>query len=309
MAEQNADQRRWIVVSNQRAGSGQGQPALDQLLAKSNTKAELRVVRSPRALTRTMNKAAHDALERGAILVAHGGDGTVNLAARLALELQIPLGVLPGGTYNYFARELGMPVALEGAVQALASSGIETVHLASVNGHPFVLNLSLGLHSRLLRERERDMRELGRSRWVVAWSTLKGLLRPQPRLRLQLHGPHDSQKLEAAALTVIRSPLQRQELGLDTDHQSLTLMSSAAQSRWELLRAALHLRLGKAHAEPTLAVHQANGFELHALRGRHNRRLQVAVDGEQRRLRLPLKIALDEHPLAVARPAETTPIP
>src|SRR5689334_7815847 len=67
-------------------------------------------------------------LERAAgeaeMLLAGGGDGTVSAAAGVAYKYGIPLGVVPAGTMNLFARSLGLPLKLEDALEALAAGEV-----------------------------------------------------------------------------------------------------------------------------------------------------------------------------------------
>lgn len=293
----------WIVVTNRRAGGGKWLPELRSALDQCALDVDLRIAESGRSLKRVVNRAARDAKEADALLVLHGGDGTLNYGVQVALQEQIAIGMLPGGTFNYYTRELGLPNDLGAAVQAIANGQTRPVTIATVNDAPFLLNVSLGLHSRLLRERERDMQQLGRSRWVAAWSTAKGLLRRQSPVKLRLVDDQNDTQVRAAALTVIRNPIQLEELGLPTDpERKLALMISAAQSRWELLRAALHLHLRRPHAEPTLQTRASERFELHATSGRRQRRMRLSIDGESRKLKLPLRFELLKDRLRIQLP-------
>lgn len=293
----------WIVVTNSRSGASDQLTNLRNALEQGHPNIHLRVAKSGRSLQRHMLAAAREAKATGALLVAHGGDGTLNLAVAQALEHDIPLAVLPGGTFNYFARELGIPKDPVEAIKSVRQGQLQAVDIAAINGQPFLLNVSLGLHSRLLRERERDMRQLGRSQLVAAWSTLKGLLRRQSPLNLRLVDRQRDDRVRAAALTIIRSPIQIDELGLSGARDGdLALMMSAAGSRWELLRAALHLRLRRPHAEPTLQVRRSDQFELHSNARRTKRRIRLSIDGESRELTLPLSIAVLKGKLRIALP-------
>ena len=88
------------------------------------------------------------ALERSArntgidVMIAGGGDGTISAAARACWQAGMPLGVLPAGTMNLFARSLGLfPLDLEAALAALARSEITPVDISSVNGMGFIITI------------------------------------------------------------------------------------------------------------------------------------------------------------------------
>src|SRR6185503_7185385 len=76
--------------------------------------------------------------ERYNLIVAAGGDGTVSAVASQIVACDTELGVLPLGTLNHFARDLGLPLALEEAVAAVCTGEVTTVDLASVNDRIFI---------------------------------------------------------------------------------------------------------------------------------------------------------------------------
>ena len=103
----------------------------------------------PRALDRARAWAeAHD----GA-LVAAGGDGTLNAVAQVAHGLGCPMGVLPHGTFNYFARSHGLPLDLDEGMRALLRAEPRPVQVGQVNGRVFLVNASLGLYPQIVPSR------------------------------------------------------------------------------------------------------------------------------------------------------------
>lgn len=95
--------------------------------------------------------AADDALDA---IVAGGGDGTVSCAAARAWRHGKPLGVLPAGTMNLFARSIGMPLDVMAAAPALARATVRNCDIATANGRPFVHQFSVGMQSRMIVERK-----------------------------------------------------------------------------------------------------------------------------------------------------------
>lgn len=89
------------------------------------------------------------------LMVAGGGDGTVSLAAGLAWKSGQVLGIIPAGTVNLVARSAGIPLDIEQAARALAGGRVEAVDIATANGRPFMHQFSVGLQTRLVREREK----------------------------------------------------------------------------------------------------------------------------------------------------------
>lgn len=101
--------------------------------------------------------ALSDACSDGGLdaVVAGGGDGTVSCAAALAWRSGMPLGVLPAGTMNLFARSIGVPLDLDAAAAALANAGVRDCDISTANGRPFVHQFSVGMQSRMIVERKR----------------------------------------------------------------------------------------------------------------------------------------------------------
>src|SRR5882724_1309365 len=115
-------------------------------------------------------------------IVAGGGDGTVRTIAQELAASPIPLGILPLGTLNHFARDLGLPLDIAGAAAVIAAGATAAVDAAEVNGRIFVNNSSIGLYPTLVRARERQLRHSRRKKWLaMALALLHVLRRPIAR--------------------------------------------------------------------------------------------------------------------------------
>ena len=126
---------------------------------------------------REIGRETARALEEGIpTIVAAGGDGTIcGIAAQLA-GTGSRMGVLPLGTFNYFARSLGLPEELEEAVRVVAEGHLRAIPVGEVNGRVFLNNASLGAYAAILFRRERVYRRWGRSRLAAYWSVITTLL-------------------------------------------------------------------------------------------------------------------------------------
>ena len=103
--------------------------------------------------------AARRALQDGAsVVVAGGGDGTVSTVASVLAGTAVPLGILPLGTLNHFAKDLGIPQDLSAAAQTIVAGHAVAVDVGEVNGRHFINNASLGVYARLVSEREQQQR-------------------------------------------------------------------------------------------------------------------------------------------------------
>src|SRR5262245_50993435 len=117
----------------------------------------------PAQLTATARRIARDAAV-DAVVVA-GGDGTVSAVAAGLVDSEVALGVIPLGTRNHFAKDLGIR-DVEAAIAAIASGATRRVDVGEVNGRVFVNNSSIGLYPEMVVQREAE-RWRGRSKWVA----------------------------------------------------------------------------------------------------------------------------------------------
>ncbi|HVF27209.1 MAG TPA: diacylglycerol kinase family protein, partial [Pyrinomonadaceae bacterium] len=120
------------------------------------------------------------------VIVAGGGDGTINLVASKIVGTPTRLGVLPLGTLNHFAKDLHIPLDLEAAARTIISGRVVQVDVGEVNGRIFLNNSSLGLYPSIVRRRERQQERLGRGKWyALFWAGLT-VLRRYPFLSVRL---------------------------------------------------------------------------------------------------------------------------
>ncbi len=122
------------------------------------------------------------ALARGCdLVVAAGGDGTVSEVAEALVHTGIPLGIVPVGTANVLARELGLPLDLDGACVLLASEhATNSIDAMQVGDKAFFLQIGVGIDSLMIRDTDRAAkRRFGRAAYL--WNAIKWLIGYQPR--------------------------------------------------------------------------------------------------------------------------------
>jgi len=119
-------------------------------------------------------------------VVAGGGDGTVNAVAGRLVGTDAALGVLPMGTLNHFARDVGVPRNLEAAVRNIFTGQVTTVDVGEVNGHVFVNNSGVGFYPHFVRQREEQERH-GHVKRVAFLLALRSVVRRYLRLRMKVH--------------------------------------------------------------------------------------------------------------------------
>jgi diacylglycerol kinase family enzyme len=102
----------------------------------------------------------------GQIIVAAGGDGTVSTVAAGLVGTDTPLGVLPFGTLNHFAKDAGIPLEPAQAAGVVAAGRTLRVDVGQVNDRTFVNNSSLGVYPDIVVERD-TLREDGYRKWTA----------------------------------------------------------------------------------------------------------------------------------------------
>jgi diacylglycerol kinase family enzyme len=142
---------------------------------------------------------ARQALMHGQLILAGGGDGTVNAVASTLAGTGCVLGVLPLGTCNHFAKDLGLPLDLGDAVRVALTGRVKAVDVGDVNGQMFLNNSSLGLYPHLVTGRLAEQKQ-GHRKWVaLAMAAVSCVRHPLPLLV--------SLRLDGADALVRRTPL------------------------------------------------------------------------------------------------------
>jgi diacylglycerol kinase family enzyme len=236
-----------------------------------------------------------------AVIVAAGGDGTVCAVAQVLAGGAVPLGILPLGTLNHFARDLGLPLDIRAAVAVIAAGRIATVDAAEVNGRVFVNNSSIGLYPNMVRDRDRQPRR--RAKWLaMALALLRVLRRPMARrLIIECGGRVERQRTPFAFIGNNVYDTTLPTLGRRATLSAGELCLFVAKPRSHLAAVGLMLRLALGRAD------QARDFESSIAKAleidsRH-RRLTIALDGEVLRLRTPLRYRSRPGALRVLVPA------
>jgi diacylglycerol kinase family enzyme len=174
------------VLLNPRSGStgGQGDPAkyISRLFQEHGIGAEVTLLDKAAEATRL----ARQAINAGAkIVVAGGGDGTINGVASALVGEDVTLGVLPLGTLNHFARDLNIPISIEQAIAVIARGHTVAVDVGDLNGRIFLNNSGLGLYPSIVIDRE-QMKRAGLNKWIsLSFAALRGFVR-LPRLNITM---------------------------------------------------------------------------------------------------------------------------
>ena len=299
----------FFIVMN--GGSGRHdvnavQQTIQRTMAEAGRQHTVHVVTDASRLAAAARSAVKQAQARGGVVVAAGGDGTINALAHAALGSGCPFGVLPQGTFNYFARTHGIPTDTEDAVRLLLSARAHPVQVGQVNERIFLVNASVGLYPQLLEDREAFKQQYGRSRFIALISGLATLMRQHRQLHLRIERNDETRELRTPTLFVGNNLLQLQQIGLSEAECLDRGMLAALAVRpvgtlsmfWLMLRGAFG-RLGEAENVHTFAFRRIVVKPRWPL-GR--RRMKIATDGEVMRMRPPLQFAVAAEPLMLIKP-------
>ena len=294
--------RRAIVLLNGSAGTLAKDPSLRDRVAETfeaeGIDADVRSVPGPRLVDE-----ARAAVGRCDLIVVGGGDGTVSAVASALADTGVPLGLLPLGTLNHFAKHNGIPLDCVEAVQTIARGVPRRVDVAEVNGRVFVNNSSLGLYPVIVRRREHIQHKRGLPKMVALVLGTLSALRRFPRFRVRITVDGKSEML-ISPLVFVGNNRYETELGAIGERPTLRggelcLYVARTTTRWGLIKLAVRALFNR--------LEQARDFTYAFARElwveTHKTRVAVAADGEVLAARAPLHYRLRPGALTVLVPA------
>ena len=235
------------------------------------------------------------------LVVVGGGDGTLGCAAQALVDGGgATLGILPLGTRNHLALELGVPANLGEAVQLIAAGATRRIDLGRVNGDVFVNNASVGFYPQLVREREGI--ELPKKLAAIP-ATVRALGRIRHhRLRLRLSDQSHDVVTPMLFVGNNRYTLEAGHLGerAALDDGVLSIYAIASRRRLALIGFALRMLAGRADPDRDFAaIGEAAALTVSGRSGH----IDIALDGEVKRMAMPLRFEVQPGALQVVAPA------
>jgi diacylglycerol kinase family enzyme len=302
------------VVLNAGSGKDDADEAARQIaaiLSEAGRAHDIVRIGASTSLEQATGHAVAAARRSGGIVVGAGGDGTLNAVAQAALRNGCPFGVIPQGTFNYFARAHGIPEETAEATRALLTANVRRVQVGLVNDELFLVNASLGLYPETLEVREEQKKRHGRRRSVALWATLITVLRGYRPMRLRIERGDEVRELSTLTLFIGLNALQLEQAGLDESSGAAGPLTaivlkpvSTARLLWLMVRGAMgelaHERGVETFGSSRLSVAPTN---------RRMQRIKVATDGETRWMRPPLDFRLASEPLLLLVPARAGTAP
>ena len=290
------------VVLNAKSGHGTDPKAaerLKEIFAEAGREARITLATGGKEINAAMRRAVEGGCET---LVAGGGDGTINCGASAAMERGIPLGVLPLGTLNHFAKDLGIPLDLEEAARVVLTGIVCKVDVGEVNGRIFLNNSSLGVYPAIVRLRER-YQESGRSKWIAAlWAGL-AVLRRNPFLAVRIIAEEETMVRRTPFVLVGNNEYRMVGLNPGTresiagSHLAVYVLN--AERRRGLIQLAWQIVIKGVNEVKELDLLTVDEVTIETRR----RNLKVALDGEVFTLDSPLSYRIRPGALRVHVPA------
>lgn len=206
----------FIVILNSESGKDSTKPTADEIVAFFSARGKTAHVVTVSGGDDIIGKVQEVIKQLGIeCVVAAGGDGTICAVAGALSERGIDLGVLPLGTFNYFARRFGIPEDVEGAIDAVCNGRKETINLGCINGRIFINNASMGLYPSILKVREDIYRRWGRSRLAAYWSVLVAMVTVYRPLRMRIEVDGTLQRARTPTVFVGMSAYQLDEFEIE----------------------------------------------------------------------------------------------
>ena len=289
---------------------------IEAALAQRGRRGELLLCR-PDELARVAAEAAAVAVERNSAVIGVGGDGSLNTIAQAAHAAGCAMGVIPYGTYNYFARTHRIPTEPAAAARHALDTRPIPVQVAAINDRVFLVNASLGAYADLLQDREAYKSRFGRSRWVASIAACVTVLRAQRRLRLEIEVGDTVRKVRTLTLFVGNNRLQLQQFGAQPDDTvpgepgdgSLAALMLRPIGTLSMIGLMLHGAMGELREAAGVETFE---FKRMVVKPRFIpgiRSVKVAFDGEVTQMRAPLDIRVLEQPLYLLHAADASDLP
>lgn len=230
-------------------------------------------------------------IDRGEkLFVAAGGDGTINTVVQPLVGTEAQLGVLPVGTWNHFARDLGIPMNWREALEVAVGGETRQIDVGRVNDHFFMNNMSLGMYPEMVRHRER-LRRFGK--WRAYAKATSAALKKFPTVALTIDSAHHLQTVKTQVFMISVNPYDLGRRGVLAPRKTLDGGTLAVYWLPEMPKARFTIALaryirGKVRDEGGIRWLQTAHLKVQTATSP----VRVGMDGEIKKLTPPLVISI-----------------
>ena len=238
------------------------------------------------------------------IIVSAGGDGTATLIANRLLESGKVLAVLPLGTANLLARDLGMPMDLDAAIDVLATAEVRRMDVGEVNGRVFLHKVVVGTFPAMAAMREKVRAKAGLGSRIGFVRYLVRRLGRGRRMAVAIASPETAGRIERVRAIAVANNAYDQGWAKifhrsRLDAGCLTLYALKALSVTDALRLVAKMITGHWRDDEAVTIDTVHSVTLNARRST----LRVMIDGEVDLLETPLAFRIRPAALGVLAPA------
>ncbi|CAN5608873.1 diacylglycerol kinase family protein [soil metagenome] len=292
------------IILNARSGSQEAKESrqiLEKVFGESGRSFEITVVSGDEIVGIAEEKAKSNC----EVLVAGGGDGTICSVAEAARKTGKTLGVLPLGTFNYFANNLNIPLDLAEAAQVVLDGKPVRASILDLDGRLILNNTSIGIHPAVLLQRRKLYRRWGRNQLNAYLSVILTAFQPAPRLRVRLASDEGEVVRETPLVMICSNAFQMETFALAGKEclaqGKFALYVARMAGRATTVRLGLRAILRCLRPEIDYEVICTSDVTIDTL---GHRRFRAAVDGELERLKSPLRFRVAPERLCVLVPRQ-----
>jgi diacylglycerol kinase family enzyme len=235
------------------------------------------------------------------LFIAAGGDGTVHHVVQAVAQTDSVLAVIPTGTYNHFARDLGIPLEWEAALDVALHGDTRQIDAARINDRFFINNVSLGLYPELVAHREKHGRDY--PRWKARLSALYRTLRKYPHVTLSVQTEAQENVIRTHVFMVSNNSYDLERFGIEAPRERMTegklsVYWLSHRTRWQLARIVARYMAGRVREIPGFTSFRTTGMRVQSSRSA----LKVGIDGELFTMPAPLTLVSVPRSVAVRVP-------
>lgn len=248
---------------------------------------------------------AHEVRERVGrgvrLFIAAGGDGTVHHVLQAVVQSDATLAVLPLGTYNHFARDIGIPLDWREALDVALNGSSRQVDTGRINDRFFVNNVSIGLYPELVMKREEHGRDY--PRWKARLLALYTTLRKYPHVTLHVESAHHNELLRTHVFMISNNRYDLERVGIEASRETMTEGKLSVYwlkhtSRLRMTRFLMRYATGRVRTIPGFTSFKTLRLRVQTPRAH----LKVGIDGEVFTMSTPLVVTAVPQSLLVKIP-------
>jgi diacylglycerol kinase family enzyme len=296
-----------VILINQSGGTAKGDPEVgakvEAALRAAGIDGEVELLDGA-----GVAKRAKEAVEAGAkLVIAGGGDGSISAAAGAIAGSETVLGILPLGTLNHLARDLGIPFDIEQAAAIIGAGEERRIDVAELNGRVFVNNSALGLYPLMVVDRDAQAKRLGRSKKLaMAVAAARTIIRFR-HSRVTICADGDRVPIDTPLLFIgnndydVALPTAGKRASLSDG--KLCVLVLRKKGRLGLFAAAFRALFGLTRDDDMLRLDAVEELRVESRRSH----LTVSIDGETEALKSPLHYKIRKRALRVMAPAGEPP--